>query len=126
VHHRGLEPLAERQQLIVRARATRRAAVGRRRAGSYHMLRTPAAPAPAAIATIATNPRSGSRCRGAIINPTTAVKTASAITRGFINVKKFAKRAVERNQVGNGGRAMGIAVVFMINSLRARFATSCR
>jgi hypothetical protein len=68
---------------------------------SFHILRTPAAPAPAAIARIATEPRSGSRSPSAIINPTSAVKTASTITRGFISVTKSGSPAVKRSREGN-------------------------
>src|SRR5215510_738606 len=75
---------------------------------SYHMLNTPAAPPPAAIARIATNPRSGSGRVGAIINPTSAVNTASTITRGFIKMIKSGSRAAnlerEANQTGDKGK----------------------
>src|SRR5260370_3403286 len=50
---------------------------------SYHMLSTPAAPAPAAMARTAAKVVSGSSRTGALLNPTSAVKTASIITRGF-------------------------------------------
>src|SRR5262249_26625482 len=82
---------------------------------SYHMLSTLAAPAPAAIARIATNPRSGSRRGGATISLTSAVNTASIITRGFINVMKWGRRAVKLGREANQGRE-GIAVALMMNS----------
>src|ERR1700742_4999484 len=55
---------------------------------SYHMLSTPAAPAPAAIARTAARALSGSSRTGALLNPTSAVKTASIITRGFVRATK--------------------------------------
>jgi hypothetical protein len=80
------------------------------------MLSTPAAPAPAAIARIATNPRSGSGRLGAIINPTKAVNTAKAITRGFINAMKWGSRAAKLGREANPRRDRGIAVVVMVDS----------
>ena len=80
---------------------------------SYHMLRTPAAPAPTAMAIIATNFKRGSTRLGAIVIPTSAVKTASAITRGFISVTKHSKRAARRDCVVTGKRGTRIAEVFM-------------
>src|SRR5207302_3415979 len=68
---------------------------------SYHILSTPAAPAPAAIPSIAIDPRNGSRCPGAIINPTSAVKTASNMTRGFNSVRKPHKRVLEVSGMSN-------------------------
>src|ERR1700754_1054494 len=55
---------------------------------SYHMLSTPAAPAPAAMARTAASVVSGSSRTGALLNPTSAVKTASIITRGFVSATK--------------------------------------
>ena len=55
---------------------------------SYHMLSTPAAPAPAAMARTAARVVSGSSRPGALLNPTSAVKTASIITRGFVRATK--------------------------------------
>jgi hypothetical protein len=55
---------------------------------------------------------------GAIIIPTSAVKTASAITRGFIGATKSGRRAVRRDREGNGRRETKIAVVFMVTSLK--------
>ena len=55
---------------------------------SYHMLSTPAAPAPAAMARTAARVVSGSSRTGALLNPTSAVKTASIITRGFVRATK--------------------------------------
>src|SRR5215471_3277528 len=85
---------------------------------SYHMLSTPAAPAPAAIARIATNPRSEWGRLGAIINPTKAVNTASTITRGFINAMKWGSRAAKLGREANPGRDKGIAVIVMVDSSR--------
>src|SRR5580704_16597102 len=56
------------------------------------MLSTPAAPAPAAMARTARHARSGARSPGAMVKPTIAVKTASIITPGFVNVTKSARR----------------------------------
>src|ERR1700726_1296902 len=58
---------------------------------SYHMLRTPAAPAPAAMARTAARVVNGSSRTGALLNPTSAVKTASIITRGFVRATKSDK-----------------------------------
>src|SRR6266567_7146239 len=55
---------------------------------SYHMLSTPAAAAPAAMARTAARVVSGSSRTGALLNPTSAVKTASIITRGFVRATK--------------------------------------
>ena len=55
---------------------------------SYHMLSTPAAAAPAAMATTAAKVLSESGRTGALLNPTRAVKTASIITRGFVRATK--------------------------------------
>src|ERR1700730_4510420 len=55
---------------------------------SYHMLSTPAAPAPAAMARTAAKVVTGSSRPGAQLIPTSAVKTASIITRGFVRVTK--------------------------------------
>src|SRR3954451_11253795 len=55
---------------------------------SYHMLSTPAAPAPAAMARTAARVVSGSSRTGALLNPTSAVKTASIITRGLVRATK--------------------------------------
>jgi hypothetical protein len=66
------------------------------------------------IARIAMKPRSGSRRVGAIINPTNAVNTASAITRGFINVTKLGGRSTKLGREANEWRDNGIAVVFMV------------
>src|SRR5262245_35700109 len=80
---------------------------------SYHMLGTLAGPAAAAIARMAMDPRSGSRRLGAIINPTNAVNTASAITRGFINAMKWGTRAAKPEREGSCRRVKGIVVVFI-------------
>jgi len=60
---------------------------------SYHMLSTPAAPAPAAMQRRATKPMSGSRRPGATNSPTNAVNTTSDMTRGFISATKSPKLA---------------------------------
>ena len=65
-------------------------------------------------------PENGSRWPGAIINPTSAVNTASTITRGFISAKKSDRRVVNRDDEGNCSCWTGIAVVFMINHSRCR------
>ena len=52
---------------------------------SYHILSAPAAPAPAAMQRRATTPAKGSMPPGATIRPTSAVKTTSDITRGFVS-----------------------------------------
>src|SRR6516164_8850873 len=83
---------------------------------SYHIFSTPAAPAPAAIARIAMKPRSGSRRAGATINPTSAVNTASAITRGFVNAMKSGSRAAKLGREVSRRRDKAIAVVFMVES----------
>ena len=54
-----------------------------------------------------------------MIIPTSAVKTASAITRGFINATKSGRRVSQRERAGNGRRRIEIAVVFMVSSLNA-------
>jgi hypothetical protein len=69
-----------------------------------------------AMARIAMKPRAGSILPGAIVKPTSAVKTASNITRGFIRAKKSDRRVVKRDDEGNWSCRTGIAVVFMINS----------
>src|ERR1700704_903090 len=68
---------------------------------SYHILSTPEAPAPAALARIAANPSSGSSRPGAIISPTNAVNTASSMTRGFMSARNSGTRVVEREREGN-------------------------
>src|SRR5262249_41476488 len=83
---------------------------------SYHMLSTPAAPAPAAIARIAMKPKNGLRRLGAIINPTTAVNTASAITRGLVNAMKSGNRAAKLDREVSLRRDKAIAVLFMADS----------
>ena len=55
---------------------------------SYHMLRAPEAPAPTAMHSSAMAPSAGCGCSGASIMPTSAVKTTSDITRGFIRATK--------------------------------------
>src|SRR6516165_9050684 len=81
---------------------------------SYHILSTPAAPAPAAMAAIETAPRGGSRRLGASIIPTTAVNTASAITRGLVNAMKSGSRAAKLGREVSRRRDKAIAVVFMV------------
>src|SRR5271165_3092603 len=54
-----------------------------------------------------------------MIIPTSAVKTASAITRGFASVTKSVRRAANRDPEGDCRSDTGIAVVFMANSLSA-------
>jgi hypothetical protein len=49
--------------------------------------------------------------------PTTAVKTARTITRGFISAMKSNARAVSPDHEGNCGRETGNAVVFMLYPL---------
>lgn len=83
---------------------------------SYHILRTPAEPAPAPIATIAMEAMSGSTWPDTMINATNAVKTASSITRGFMSATNSGRRAVKRDHAGTGGRQTIIAVVFMTES----------
>jgi hypothetical protein len=80
------------------------------------MLSTPAAPPPAAIARIAINPRNGSGRVGAISSPTSAVKTASDITRGFIKVTNSGTRAAKLGREANQDGDKVIAVVFMVGS----------
>jgi hypothetical protein len=53
---------------------------------------------------------------GAIIKPTRAVNTASAITRGFINVMKADSRDTEICREAKRRRGKAIAVVFIVNS----------
>jgi hypothetical protein len=55
---------------------------------SYHMFSAPAAPAPSAMARIAVTATAGLMTPGAATRPTKAVKTASAMTRGFRRAKK--------------------------------------
>src|SRR5258707_11870312 len=55
---------------------------------SYQMLTTPGAPAPAAMGRTAAKVVSGSSRPGAQLNPTSAVKTASIISRGFVRATK--------------------------------------
>src|SRR6516165_4175822 len=83
---------------------------------SYHIFSAPAAPAPAAMAAMATAPSSGSRRLDASIIPTTAVNTASAITRGFVNAMKSGNRAAKLDRDVCRKRDKAIAVVFMIDS----------
>src|SRR5215468_8628609 len=83
---------------------------------SYHMLSTPAEPPPTAIARIAISPRNGSGRAGAISSPTSAVKTASDITRGFINATNAGSRAAKLGREANQGGDKVIAVVFMVDS----------
>ena len=59
---------------------------------SYHMFSTPAAPAPSAMAKVAATATAGLMEPGAAIIPTNAVKTASAMTRGFMSAKRSLKR----------------------------------
>ena len=54
---------------------------------SNHMLSAPAAPAPTAMQTSAAKPSTGWSWPGATIRPTSAVKTTSDITRGFISAR---------------------------------------
>jgi hypothetical protein len=98
---------------------------------SYHILSTPAAPAPAAMARIAMEPSSGSKFPGATISPTIAVNTASSITRGFMSETKSTRRSVKRDREGKSCDA-SIAANFMtyplslssrINVVRSR--SSC-
>jgi hypothetical protein len=49
------------------------------------------------------------------------VKTASAITRGFISATKYGKRAARRNRAANGKRRAGIAVIIMATFTRQTF-----
>jgi len=51
------------------------------------MFSVAAAPAPAAMQTIAISPPSGVTDTGALRSPTAAVKTTSDITRGFISAR---------------------------------------
>ena len=55
---------------------------------SYHILSAPAEPAPIAIAIIAIIALAAPILPGAIIIPTTAVKMAKDMTRGFAKAKK--------------------------------------
>src|SRR6266702_5419457 len=57
---------------------------------SYHILRAPAAPAPAAMQRRTAQSVSGSNFLGAFISPVAAVNTTSDMTRGFINTAKSA------------------------------------
>ena len=79
-----------------------------------------AAPASAAMLRIAMDPSSGSMSAGAIMNPTTVVKTARNITRGFVSETKSGRRAVKRDHEGECRRETGITVVSTINSFQAR------
>src|SRR6478752_9028760 len=54
---------------------------------SYHILSAPAAPAPTAMQSNAVNAVTGCSEPGATASPTSAVKTTSDITRGFISAK---------------------------------------
>jgi hypothetical protein len=85
---------------------------------SYHMLRTPEAPAPTAIASIAIEAWSGSTGTGAEIMPTNAVNTARNITRGFVRAKKSGARVAERERARSCGRGREVAVVFMLDFLQ--------
>ena len=58
------------------------------KSASYHMFSAPAAPDPSATAMIERIALYKLICPGAIINPTTQVKTASDITLGFIKSNK--------------------------------------
>jgi len=51
-----------------------------------------------------------------MIIPTSAVKTASTITRGFVSVTKSGRRAANRDPEGDCRRDTGIAVVFVANT----------
>ena len=66
-------------------------------------------------------PRRGSRRVGAIINPTNAVNSASAITRGFISVTKYGSRSTKLGREANERRDKGIPVVFMVGFSSQRF-----
>ena len=71
---------------------------------SYHMLSAPAAAAPAAMARTAARAASGSSRSGARLIPTSAVKTASAMTRGFVsakNSKNRQPRSIEGPTIGS-------------------------
>src|SRR5262249_42593895 len=50
---------------------------------------------------------------------TSAVNTASNITRGFMSEKKSGRRAVKRDREAKCRREMGIAVVFTVKILSA-------
>ncbi len=73
---------------LTRPRGMGRAAVRAMRASmsaSNHMLSAPDAPAPTAMQSSAAKAITGCIVPGAIRSPTKAVKTASAMTRGFIS-----------------------------------------
>ena len=74
---------SERRPLGIGRMAVR--AITASMSASYHILSAPAAPAPAAMQRRATTPAKGSMPPGAIIRPTSAVKTTSDITRGFVS-----------------------------------------
>jgi hypothetical protein len=78
------------------------------------MFSAPAAPAPAAIAKIAIKPGSGSRRTGAIINPTNAVNSASAITRGLAKLMKWGSRSNQPDRDVGRRRDIEIAMLFML------------
>src|SRR4029077_7279595 len=60
---------------------------------------------------------------GAMNNPTSAVKTANNITRGFVSAMKSGSRAIKRGHGSTCERGTGIAVVFITNaSQRQGFA----
>ena len=58
---------------------------------------------------------------GAIINRTSAVNTASAFTRGFINVMNWVSRAATLGREANRRRDNGIVEAFIIDSSSQRF-----
>jgi hypothetical protein len=51
-------------------------------------------------------------------NPTSAVKTANNITRGFVSAMKSGRRAIKRGHGSTCERGTGIAVVFITNAFQ--------
>ena len=60
--------------------------------------------------------RSGSRRVGATINPTNAVKSASAMTRGLAKLMKWGSRSTQPDREASRRRDTEIAMLFMVGS----------
>src|SRR6266576_3202364 len=76
------------------------------RSASYHMLRAPAPPAPAAMHNSAMQPVKASRRPGATAKPTMAVNITSDITRGFVSARKSPIRAAPRRGAATAPESM--------------------
>ena len=61
-------------------------------------------------------PGSGSRRVGATINPTNAVNSASAITRGLAKLMKWGSRSTQPDREASRRRDTEIAMLFMVGS----------